>query len=335
LSAGSRLDRSTAWPYFDGQTGEFVYSREDHPAGADVEHELGALDGGHALLFASGMAAAATALLGMLRTGATVAIAEGGYYGTSALARRLQTWGLRCLEFDQTRPPPAGTDLVWLEAPSNPFLAFPDLEAAAAHPAPVLVDATVATPVLLRPLEHGADVVLHSATKALGGHGDLLLGVLVCRSPEIHADLKHWRSQLGAAAAPDPAWLLSRSLRTLRLRLERQSATALDLAHRLAGHPHVERVWYPGLGPDPRAARWMSGGFGGLISFEVRGNAEIVERTTRLIANKTSLGGVESNLETRRRWEGDRVPAGLIRLSVGLEDVDELWADLEHALAAA
>jgi cystathionine gamma-synthase len=331
----ARLDRSTAWPFVDGQAGEFFYSRDGHPAGADVERELGELDGGHALLFASGMAAAATALLGLLRANATVAIAEGGYYGTVGLARLLEAWGLRCVEFDQTGPPPAAADLVWVEAPSNPFLTFPDLESAAAHPAPVVVDATVSTPVLLRPLAHGADVVLHSATKALGGHGDLLLGVLACRSAETHAELERWRTQLGSVAAPDPAWLLSRSLRTLRLRVERQSATALELARRLAGHPAVERVRYPGLGPDPLAARWMTGGFGGLISFDVRGDAEAVERSTKVIANKTSLGGVESSLETRFRWEGDRVPQGLIRFSVGLEGVEELWADLERALAAA
>src|SRR5262249_21252548 len=197
----ARLDRSTAWPFVDGQVGEFFYSRDGHPVGADVERELGELDGGHALLFASGMAAAATALLGLLRANATVAIAEGGYYGTVGLARLLEAWGLRCVEFDQTGPPPAAADLVWLEAPSNPFLTFPDLEAAAAHPAPVVVDATVSTPVLLRPLAHGADVVLHSATKALGGHGDLLLGVLVCRSAETHAALEHSRTQLASVAA--------------------------------------------------------------------------------------------------------------------------------------
>jgi cystathionine gamma-synthase len=329
------LDRSTAWAYVDGKAGEFFYARDDHPAGVAVERELGELDGGQALLFASGMAATATAVLGLLRTGDTVAVAGDAYYGTARLMGALDAWGLRCVEFDQTGPPPVEADLVWLEAPSNPYLTFPDLEAAAAHPAPVVVDATVATPILLRPLEHGADLVMHSATKGLGGHEDVLLGALVCRSAETHAVLKGWRSRLGAVAAPDAAWLLARSLQTLRLRIERQSATALDLARRLAAHPAVERVRYPGLGPDPLAARSMVGGFGGLISFDVRGDAEAVERATRVVANRTSLGGAESSLETRYRWEGDRVPRSLIRLSVGLEDPDVLWADLERALASA
>ena len=271
----------------------------------------------------------------MLEAGRTVAVAEGAYFGTPVLFRWLGRWGLRCVEFDQTGPPPDGVDLVWVEAPSNPFLTFPDLEAAVAHPAPVVVDATASTPVLFRPLEHGADVVVHSVTKYLGGHHDTLLGAAVFRSDEDAARVKELRGLSGPIASPDTAWLLLRSLKTLDLRVRRQSATALELARRLARHPAVERVRYPGIGPDPLAARYMSGGFGGLLSFDVRGDAHRVERATRLIVNATSLGGVDSVLETRHRWEGDRVPRELIRLSVGLEDVDELWADLEQALARA
>ncbi len=328
------LDRSTTFPYRDAEPSEFHYARDGHPTGAAAERALGELDGGHALLFASGMAAATAVVLGLLAPGRRVALAEGAYYGVSALLRRLGPWGVELVEFDQTGPPPPDVDLVWLEAPSNPFLSFPDLEAAAAHPAPALVDATAATPVLLRPLEHGADLVLHSATKYLGGHDDVLAGVLVCRDEETLGRLSELRSATGAVAAPDVAWLLLRSLPTLALRVERQSQTALELARRLAEHPAVERVRYPGLGPDPLAARWMRGGFGGLLSFDVRGDARAVESSLRLIGNATSLGGVHSLLESRRRWEGDRVPAGLLRLSVGLEEVDALWADLEQALAA-
>jgi cystathionine gamma-synthase len=273
--------------------------------------------------------------LALLESGKTIALAEGAYWGTSVLFRRLASWGLRFVEFDQTGPPPDGADLVWLEAPSNPFLTFPDMEAAAAHPAPVVVDATASTPVLFRPLEHGADVVVHSATKYLGGHHDVLLGAVVCRAEEDHRRIKELRGLTGPIASPDAAWLLLRSLKTLDLRVRRQSATALELARRLAAHPAVERVRYSGLEPDPRAARWMEGGYGGLLSFDVRGDARRLETATRRIANATSLGGVESVLEARHRWEGDRVPRGLIRLSVGLEDVEELWADLEQALAAA
>jgi cystathionine gamma-synthase len=329
------LDRSTLWPYRDGEPGEFFYQRYGHPVGAAAERALGELDGGDALLFGSGSAASTAVVLSLLEPGSTIALAEGCYYGTPVLMRLLERWGIRCVEFDQTGPPPEGADLIWLEAPSNPMLTFPDLDAAAAHPAPVLVDATASTPVLLRPLEHGADLVLHSATKYLGGHSDVLLGAVVCRRREDYDRLLELRGRTGIGAAPDPAWLLLRGLATLEVRVRRQSETALELALRLDVHEHVERVRYPGLG-DPRAERWMQGGFGGLLSFDVAGGAEarLVETSTQLIKNATSLGGVESTLESRYRWEGDRVPEGLLRLSVGLEDIKELWADLEQALAA-
>jgi cystathionine gamma-synthase len=188
---------------------------------------------------------------------------------------------------------------------------------------------------LLRPLEHGADIVLHSATKYLGGHSDVLMGALICRSDEDWEQLKRVRGLTGPIAGPDAAWLLLRGLKTLAVRVARQSATALELARRLEAHPAVARVRYPGLG-DELAARYMLGGFGGLLSFDVADGdaARAVETGTRLIKNATSLGGVESTMESRRRWEGERVPVGLLRLSVGLEDVDELWADLEQALGA-
>jgi cystathionine gamma-synthase len=189
--------------------------------------------------------------------------------------------------------------------------------------------------VLLRPLEHGADLVLHSATKFLGGHSDVLLGVVVSRAAENAARLLEFRGRTGVVAAPDPAWLLLRGLKTLAVRVRRQSATALELARRLAKHPAVERVRYPGLG-DETAARYMEGGFRGLLSFDVRGGAEDarrVETSTRVITNATSLGGVESLIESRRRWEGERVAPNLLRLSVGLEDVEDLWADLDQALS--
>jgi cystathionine gamma-synthase len=331
------LDRSTIWPYDErGEPGRFFYSRYDHPVGVEAEQALGELDGGDALLFSSGAAASTAAVLTLLEPGKTVALAEGCYYGTATLLRELERWGIALAEFDQTEAPPPDADLVWLEAPSNPFLSFPDMEAAAAHPAPVLVDATASTPVLFRPLEHGADLVLHSATKYLGGHHDVLLGALVVRSPEHFERLKKVRGLTGPIAAPDSAWLLLRGLKTLPLRVGRQSESALELARRLDGHDGVERVRYPGLG-DERAARYMQGGFGGLLSFDVVGGSEAahrVETSTRLIMNATSLGGVDSLIETRHRYEGDRVPQNLIRLSVGLEDVDELWADLERSLEA-
>ncbi len=312
------LDRSTFWPYEDGELGEFYYQRYAHPTGVAAERVLGELDGGEALLFSSGAGATTAVVLALLEPGATIAVAEGCYYGTPTLFRELERWGLEHVEFDQTGPPPDGVQLVWLEAPSNPFLTMPDFEAAAAHPAPVLVDATAATPIHLRPLEHGADLVLHSATKYLSGHSDVLLGAVVCRDPETAARLREFRSRSGIVAAPDPAWLLLRGLKTLEVRVRRQTETAQELARRLEAHPEVETVRYPG--------------FGGLLSFDVA-DARRVETSTRLIKNATSLGGVESTMESRYRWEGDRVPEGLLRLSVGLEDVEELWGDLEQALS--
>jgi cystathionine gamma-synthase len=315
------LDRSTTWPYDEhGEPREFYYQRYGHPVGEAAERALGDLDGGHALLFPSGAGATTALVLALLEPGATIALAAGAYFGTGRLFANLERWGLRYVEFDQTRAPPKGVQLVWVEAPSNPFLTMPDLEAAAAHPARVVVDATAATPIHLRPLEHGADFVLHSATKYLAGHDDVLLGAVVCRQEEDAARLRDFRSATGIVAAPDPCWLLLRSLETLPLRVERQTAGARELARRLEAHPSVQIVRYPG--------------FGGLMSFDVADGeaARRVETATRVITNATSLGGTRSVMETRHRWEGDRVPEGLIRLSVGLEDVDLLWGDLESAL---
>jgi cystathionine gamma-synthase len=315
------LDRATIWPYRAGEPGPFYYQRYAHPNGVAAERALGELEGGEALLFPSGTAAATAFVLALLDPGQTIALAEGAYFGTAVLFRTLERWGVRYLEFDQTGPLPDGVDLLWLEAPSNPFLTMPDLEAAAAHPARVLVDSTASTPVYLRPLESGADFVLHSATKYLGGHDDVLLGAVVCRSADDAERLHEFRSHTGIVSAPDPCWLLSRSLRTLPLRMERHTATATEIARRLGGHPAVELVRYPG--------------FGGLLSFDVADGeaARKVETSLRVIGNATSLGGAHSVLEGRARWEGNRVPPGLLRLSVGLEDVEQVWADLEGALA--
>jgi cystathionine gamma-synthase len=317
------VDRSTIWPYRDGEPGEFYYQRYAHPTGVEAERRLGELDGGHALLFASGAGATTALALAFLAPGRTIALAEGAYFGTGVTFQELERWGLRVVEFDQTGPPPDGVDLVWLEAPSNPFLTMPDLEAAAAHPARVLVDATVATPIHLRPLEHGADFVLHSATKYLGGHDDVLLGVVVCKREEDAARLQEFRTRSGIVAAPDPCFLLLRGLKTLELRVRRQTESAAVLAERLQDHPKVATVRYPGLG--------------GLLSFDVADAdaARRVETSLRLITNATSLGGVDSVLESRARWEGERVPPGLLRLSVGLEPPDILWQDLEQALENA
>ena len=319
---GAPLDRSATWPYEEGEPGRFSYARADHPTGVACEEALGALDGGHALLYPSGMGAVTTVVLTMLRSGGTIALAAGAYYGHRVLFDHLAPWGVNVVEFDQTGPPPDEADLILVEAPANPLLTMPDLEAAAAHPAPVICDATVATPLRLRPLEHGCDVALHSATKILAGHDDVLAGVTVTRDPELRDRLHTTRRLAGIVAPADTAWLVRRGLETLDVRLARQEAAARLLAERLADHPAVETVRYPGLSF--------------LISFDVRDGdaATRVERAVRSIENATSLGGTRTKLEARHRWEGDRIPTGLIRLSVGLEDPEDVWADLAQALAS-
>lgn len=314
----SAIDRSTAWPYDEqGEPRAFVYQRQGHPTGSEAERLLGELEGGDALLYGSGTSAVTAFVVAFCRPGATIALAEGAYYGTGVTFAQFEPWGLRVVEFDQTGPPPPDADVVWLEAPSNPFLTLPDWEAVRAHAGLVVCDATASTPVFLRALDDGADIVLHSATKYLTGHHNALLGATVTRDPAQHARLYEVRTKLGLTCAPDAAAALIAGLATLEVRLRRQTETAQELARRLAAHPAVAVVRYPG--------------FGGLLSFDVT-DARAVETGTRLIANQTSLGGVSSSLESRRRWEGDRVPEGLVRLSVGLEPVEELWADLDAAL---
>jgi cystathionine gamma-synthase len=315
------LDRSTTWAYEDGEPGAFHYARSAHPNGVAAERALGELEGGDAVLFASGTAATTAVALALLQPGQTIALAEDAYYGTGVTFAELGRWGLNHVVFDQTGPPPPDADLVWIESPSNPLLTVPDFEAAVAHPASVLCDATASTPVHLRSLERGCDFALHSATKYLAGHHDALLGAVVCRRPEDAERLRAFRNATGAIAGPDAAWILLRGLRTLEVRVLRQTESAHALAERLAAHSAVTTVRYPG--------------FGGLLSFDVADGeaARLVETGTKLIVNATSLGGVTSTIETRFRWEGTRVPPGLLRLSVGVEQVEELWVDLEQALA--
>jgi cystathionine gamma-synthase len=317
------IDRSASWPHKRGEAARYSYARAANPTTEAAEAALGTLDGGRALLFPSGMAAVTAVLLTLLRPGATVALAAGAYYGHGRLLDHLAHWQLRAKEFDQTGAPPADADLVLVEAPANPMLTMPDLDTAVAHRAPVVCDATIATPVFLRPLEVGCEIALHSATKYLGGHDDLLAGVLVVRDGELYDQLRETRHLTGAVAAPDTAWLLLRGLETLEVRVNRQTETARALADRLAQHPAVTTTRYPG--------------FGGLISFDVADEAAShrVETATRVIQNATSLGSTHSKIEARRRWEGERCPPGLLRFSVGLEDAGELWRDLDQALAGA
>jgi cystathionine gamma-synthase len=316
----TELDHSVSWPYDAGEPGPFSYARVSHPPGEACEAALGELDGGHALLFPSGMAAVTTAVLTLARPGRTIALAEGAYYGHRTLLDLLESWGLRCLEYDQRGRPPADADLILVEAPANPMLTMPDFAAVAEHPAPVVCDATVASPLRVRALDEGCEVALHSATKILGGHDDVLAGVLVTRDDDLHERLRTTRHRTGMVASADTAWRVHRRLETLAERVGRQEATARALVDRLRLHPAVTAVRYPG--------------FSFLVSFDVAGGEEAhhVERSLQLIVNATSLGGTKTKVEARHRWEGARCPPGLLRLSVGLEDPQELWADLEQAL---
>ena len=314
----STVDRSTVWPYdAQGDPRAFLYQRYAHPTGADAEHALGRLEGGDALLFGSGTAAVTACVVAFFEPGTTVALAEGAYFGTGVTLREFERWGLNVVEFDQRTQPPVGTDVVWVEAPANPLLTMPDWKAVLGSGRLVICDATISTPVHLRALDEGADIVLHSATKYLTGHHDALLGALVTRDAERRRALYDTRLRLGLSASPDAAASLLRGLETLEVRVRRQTESARELARRLEGHAAVTHVRYPG--------------HSGLISFDVD-DARGVETRTRLIRNQTSLGGVVSSMESRWRWEGDRIPRGLLRLSVGLEDVEALWADLEQAL---
>lgn len=328
------------------------YIRDSNPNQSSLETALAALEGGAAALaFSSGMGAA-SALLQALPAGAHVVLPEDLYYGVRAAARDyLSKWGmtwdavpmhdLAALR-EALRPE---TRLVWLESPSNPLIGITDLAAATAiaheKGARVVVDNTFATPVLQRPLDLGADVALHSTTKYMGGHSDVIGGALVFREAGLfHEEALHARHILGAVASPFASWLVLRGLRTLPVRVERQARTAHALATWLETHPRVEAVHYPGLPSHPGhevAARQMSA-FGAMLSFRVKGSREetlAVSARVALFTRATSLGGVESLLEHRATSEGpgSTTPENLLRVSVGLEHEDDLRADLDQALA--
>lgn len=325
------------------------YAREDvSPTLAAFEAALGALEGGTALGLASGMAAT-TAVLDLLPTGAVVVVPAAAYSGLVRATTEREAAGrlvVRRVDAADTAVLTAaidGADLVWLETVGNPLLAVADLPAAAAAAratgALLCVDATFSTPLVVRPLDLGADVVMHSATKYLSGHSDVLLGALVTRSADLAERLRERRTLGGAVPGSLEAYLATRGLRTLALRMERAQANAGELARRLAAHPAVTRVRYPGLPGDPGhdvAARDHAG-FGAMISLEVAdaAAADAVTAALRLITHATSLGGVESLVERRAVHAVDAsfgTPPGLLRLSVGIEHVEDLWADLAQAL---
>jgi cystathionine gamma-synthase len=333
-----------------------VYTRADNPTYEHAERLLAALEGpGSACacaLFASGMAAA-TAVFQSLLPGDHVLVSRVLYWGVRKwLAEFALTWGLD-VEFTDTADldvvasaiRPGRTRLLWAETPANPMWEITDLAALCdlAHSAGVRVaaDNTVATPVLTRPLELGADLVVHSATKYLNGHSDVLAGaVLTARPDPFWERIRSWRRNAGAVPGPFEAWLLQRGMRTLFLRVHRASDSALAIATHFEGHPALKAVLYPGLASHPAyqiAARQMNGGFGGMLSIRLAGgpgDASAVLAAVRVFRRATSLGGVESLIEHRRSMEGPSspVPGDLLRLSVGIEAPGDLIADLEAAL---
>ena len=334
-------------------TDDNAYARHDiSPTVRAFEDALGELEGGRALAYASGIAAVAAVLDG-LPVGSVVVVPQAGYSGTVSIFAEQQALGrltIRSVDPADTAAVIAaldGAQLLWLEAVSNPLLVVPDIPAlvAAAHAAgaQVCVDATFCTPLVLRALDLGVDVVMHSATKYLAGHSDVIMGALVVPAASAAERLRDRRTVTGAIPGVFEAYLALRGMRTLALRMERAQANAATLAQRLAGHPRVSRVRYPGLEDDPGHAIAVRdfAGFGAMISFEVDGAAEHAERlceAVQLITHATSLGGVESLIERRARHDIDAsfgTPPTLLRLSVGIEHVDDLWSDLEQALQAA
>ena len=337
------------WPASNYVLGERrAYSRDDGTPGWEALEEIvGGLEGGSSVSFASGMAGIA-AIFDQLPTGSVVALPDDCYQGVTGLAKAGQgrgRWTVHRLAVADT----AGwiemcgmADLIWLESPSNPLLTVADLDAICAAPrkrgAMLGVDNTFATPLNQRPLALGADVAVQPVTKFIGGHSDLLGGVVSVRDANLLAALRQSRELAGATPGTLETFLAVRGARTLALRLERAQHNAMTLAERLVRHPNVSLTRYPGLASHPthNAAVRQLKGFGTIISFDVRGDASTADAVCaglQLIQHATSLGAVESTIERRASIPGqEHLPPALLRLSVGIEAVEDLWTDLDRAI---
>jgi len=352
-------DTAELCDYFDGKTERDEYGRYGNPTVRAAERKIAALEGAEeGLLFASGMAAATTALLAMLKAGQHVVLTSDCYRRTRQfVVKTLPSWGIEStiaepdVEAIAKAIVPGKTKLVLTEAPTNPYLRVLDLaraaEAVHAHRGvKLLVDSTFATPINLRPLELGADLVLHSGTKYLGGHNDLLAGVLAGNAGLIGA-IREFRGVLGGVSDPEAAYLLLRGTKTLALRVAQQNRTSQIVAERLEAHATIARVHYPGLAshPDHATATRTMTGFGGVVSFEVKGDLARTSRfvdATRLCTIAPSLGGPETLIEqpalmsfyelTTEERGAIGMKDNLVRLAVGLEDAEDLWDDLARAL---
>ncbi len=344
-----------------GLRGGYEYSRSANPTRTALEQQLAAIEGGrHGLSFASGLAAEDVLLRTLLRPGDRIVVGNDAYGGSYRLiARVFGEWGIEHTVVDITDTAAVRAALeagpakaLWVETPSNPLLNISDIvalaEIAHAHGVTVVVDNTFASPALQRPLELGADVVVHSTTKYLGGHSDVVGGALVLNDDELAERLRFLHNAAGAVSGPLDAWLTTRGIKTLAIRMQRHSENAQRIAEYLRDHPAVARVHYPGLAEHPGheiAARQMNGGFGGMVSFAPKGGEAVARRvaeSTRLFQLAESLGGVESLLNhpasmTHASVSGTQleVPADVLRLSVGIESVDDQLADLERALELA
>ena len=325
------------------------YGRNENPGWAAVEAALAALEGpgAFAVTFASGQAASMALMLALAEGREAIVFPADGYYNTRALARRLRPHGARAVAVDLLDLDAVaaalgdGPAVLWAETPTNPLLRVADLTAlgslAAAAGAPLVVDNTVATGLLQKPLDFGAAASVYSLTKSVSGHSDVLGGAVVTRDTALASSVLSWRTDGGAIPGPFESWLVLRGLKTLELRIARASANALTVARFLAAHPRVTAVHYPGLSPSAAALRQLPRGFGPLLSFELSGpaaDADAVVAAARLIVPATSFGGVESSWERRARWPAETAPDTLIRMSCGIEPVADLLADLAAALSA-
>ena len=331
--------------------GPIGYGRYGNETWTALEAAIGALEGGQTLSYSSGMAAV-SAVFSTLPVGAKVVASNQGYSGVMTLlgnltaAKKINATLVSIADTDEVIAALDGADLLWLESPTNPSLDVADLpaliKAAKSRNITVAVDNTFATALVQKPLSMGADIVMNSVTKYLAGHSDVVLGSLSTNNPTHFKALEDARKFNGAIPGPFEAWLALRGIRTFPIRFARASENALELAKRLSDHPLVTRVRYPGLPTDPQhdKAKSFMKGFGAIVSFEYAGNGEATDRvcdSSKIVTYATSLGGVESLWERRRRWpiESASVPESLIRLSVGCEDVEDLWADIDAALQAA
>jgi len=331
--------------------GPIGYGRYGNEAWSALEEAISILEGGQTLIFSSGMAAISAAL-SLLPPGSTIIAAENGYQGTTTMLKKMHEHKQLNVRFvnlpdtEQVLKALPGANMLYLESPTNPAIEVVDLpkviSAGKKEGCLVVVDNTLATPMVQNPLQLGADICVHSVTKYLSGHSDILLGCAVVKDTSLLDRLEQSRRYGGAIAGPFEAWLALRGVRTFALRMQRSQENAMELAKRLEKDKRVSKVRFPGLPSDPyheRAKSFMKG-FGAMISFEVKAEVSQIENmcnSSKLITNATSLGGVESIWERRRRWatESHTIPENLIRFSVGIENVEDLWADIQDSFSAA